>query len=338
MIATACSDDALMLWEQALDAYRRLGCFRVETVAGDPWTSEWLELDLDAGRFVLESRYTPEQGEPEGLCVCGDGKTVTAWDPYRPATYRMDTQSPRVCDAIQHQVCIVLAPEFRRDAYAVAARRTDNEGALVFDGYFVALLGSEPRVLAATWSEAADGGRTPGKTYRTVRIPGVRLVSPPAGSVLRNPAWTRLDAAAGDVSAPVPQLPSQMVTICGDPIRSEDLLGSPTLLEFWATWCGSCRERVHHLEELRQAYAGRVHVLGVNRDASSGEAAAFVRARGFGFPVVWDGGRRGGGLFADWHVEGVPTVYALDRQQRPVLRGHGMAWADIRRAVEELLA
>lgn len=336
-MAVACDGDTLLLWEQALEAYRRLGRFRVETISGDPSTTEWLEVDLDSRRFHLECRYEPEKGEPDGLTVCGDGRTVTAWNPYSPATYRSDTQAPELCDAIQHQVCIVLDPAFRRSAYAIYARGGVNGHTLVFEGSFVMLFGDDPRVLSATWSETEVGVRQVGKTYRTVPINEVRLPSPPEGAVLSNPGWTTL-GSMGDMTAAAPDLPSRLTTVRGDVIRREDLVGCPTLLEFWATWCGPCRERVHHLEQLQQAYAGRVNVVGVNRDASARIVEAFVRARGFTFPVVWDGGRRGAALFADWHVDGVPTVYLLDRDRRPVLRGHGMGWTEIQEAVESLLA
>lgn len=303
----------------------------METTTGDPFTTEWLEVDLDARRFHLHCRYQPDKGEAEGLCICGDGETVTAWDPYRPSTYRLDSQSPELCDAIQHQLCIVLDPEFRRDAYTVSPGIGVEGAALVFEGSFVMQFADDPGVMMATWSEAEGGARQNGKTYRTVPIADVHLVSPPAGSVLRNPGWTSPETDQVNENAPVPQLPSRMVTVGGEAMHREALFGRPTFLEFWATWCGPCRERVHHLQQLQEEYGDRVNVLAVNRDTSARIAEAFTRARGFRFPVTWDGGRRGSGLFADWRVDGVPTVFVLDREQRPLLRGHGMGWTDIRK-------
>ena len=337
VVALACEAEALALWDRALETYRRLGCFRVETTSDDPFVTEWLEVDLETRRFRFERRYEPANGDPDGVCGFGDGRTVTAWNPYQPATYRQDTQSPELCDAVQHQICIVLDPEFRRNAYTFSARRTAEGSALVLEGSFVMQFTGDPPIMTATWSEGEGGVRRSGWAYRTLPIPEVRMVPPPQGAVLRNPRWTELDTAARADSAHMPHLPDPMITVSGEAVRAVDLRGRPTVFEFWATWCGSCRERIHHLQQVQEAFGDRVHVLGVSRDDNAAVAEAFARARGFRFPVVSDPGRYGSGLFADWQVDGVPTLFVLDRALRPILRGVGVAWTEIREAVERVL-
>ena len=51
----------------------------------------------------------------------------------------------------------------------------------------------------------------------------------------------------------------------GRPHRLDDYRGKVVLVNFWATWCGPCREEMPTLERLRQALAGRPFtVLAVN--------------------------------------------------------------------------
>lgn len=63
----------------------------------------------------------------------------------------------------------------------------------------------------------------------------------------------------------------------GTPVRLSDLRGRPTVINFWATWCGSCTAELPDLRDL-QAEVGpeNLNVIAVNAGERSGAASEFM--------------------------------------------------------------
>ena len=100
------------------------------------------------------------------------------------------------------------------------------------------------------------------------------------------------DAPAGgvrlqfvDAPAAVPDL--TMETIDGASISMADQLGKVVLVNFWATWCGPCREEIPYLVQLAARYPDHLTVIGVSEDAGGADlVAAFAAQYGVNYPVV----------------------------------------------------
>ena len=79
-------------------------------------------------------------------------------------------------------------------------------------------------------------------------------------------------------------------TVTGQMLLPGHWQGVPSVVVFWATWCGYCRRHNAHVDRLhRSADASRLRVLGVALDASAEVVRRYLQQTGYGFPTVADG-------------------------------------------------
>lgn len=91
--------------------------------------------------------------------------------------------------------------------------------------------------------------------------------------------------------------------------------GKPTLVNFWASWCGPCR--VEH-PNLAQLQAEGLTILGVNYKDAPHNALSFLEELGDPYEAV--GADDAGRLALNWGVYGVPETYLIDGEGNVVLR------------------
>jgi thiol-disulfide isomerase/thioredoxin len=108
----------------------------------------------------------------------------------------------------------------------------------------------------------------------------------------------------------------------GGRMKLADLRGRVALLNFWASWCGPCREEMPALDSLRRGFADADFVfLGLNEDVDPAHAERFVRELGLEFPVLLGRAR----LRERYHYLGLPFTVLLDREGRVLQRWLGFA-------------
>ena len=78
----------------------------------------------------------------------------------------------------------------------------------------------------------------------------------------------------------------------GKEVRLSDFRGKPTVVNFWASWCGPCKSEMPDFDAVYQRMGDDVHFLMVNMTDGSREtldtAKAFVADSGYHFPVYYD--------------------------------------------------
>lgn len=61
------------------------------------------------------------------------------------------------------------------------------------------------------------------------------------------------------INAPVPDFP--LTTLAGDTVYASKFIGKVVVINFWATWCGPCKEEIPRLNQLVRDYQGRDDVV-----------------------------------------------------------------------------
>ncbi len=110
-------------------------------------------------------------------------------------------------------------------------------------------------------------------------------------------------------------------TVEGREVSSKDLVGKAVLLNFWATWCGPCKDEMPALEWLRRQFDPNAFVLlAVTADIQRGGIKAFVTQLGLGFPVLLDEDRD---VSAAFTVRGLPTTVFIGKDGKLIGRAAG---------------
>ena len=117
-------------------------------------------------------------------------------------------------------------------------------------------------------------------------------------------------ASSGLTGKPAPDFALKSST--GENLRLSEYRGDVVMINFWATWCGPCRQEMPLLDQLYSRYE-RVgfNLLGVNIDDDSNRAMDMIRELGVNFPVLFDARKEVSKLY---DVDAMPVTVLVDRE------------------------
>lgn len=126
---------------------------------------------------------------------------------------------------------------------------------------------------------------------------------------------TQARTSKNNVGTPLPPLKVNFVG------KDPNLAGKPLIVEFWATWCGPCRQSIPHLNELYNKYKPKgLEAVGIT-DEDSATVRAFTKDVPIDYIVGLD---RGGKFSKNFGIEGIPHALLVDKAGKIIWEGHPM--------------
>ena len=120
---------------------------------------------------------------------------------------------------------------------------------------------------------------------------------------------TPFPAAAAEVGKLAPDF--TLKSLGGKNLKLSEMAGSVVLINFWASWCGPCREEMPLLNSLHKKYEPLgFTVLGVNVEQDVKGAEGFLENFPVDFPVLLDSDNR---VSEQYKVIAMPTTVVVDR-------------------------
>jgi peroxiredoxin/outer membrane lipoprotein-sorting protein len=108
------------------------------------------------------------------------------------------------------------------------------------------------------------------------------------------------------------------------------LRGQPVLLDFWATWCGYCREALPSVELLHRGLKDRLAVFGIDNEEPE-LAREYLQKYGYTLRTLVDRKDQAVSLY---HVSGWPTTVLIDRDGKIAFYGEGFEPEKLRDALQ----
>lgn len=130
--------------------------------------------------------------------------------------------------------------------------------------------------------------------------------------------------------------PFSVTTVDGRKISMDDLQGKVVLLDFWATWCGPCREALPHIQQVAKKFKDEpLVILSVSLDSNEPAWKEFIEKHEMSWPQYRDGGFTGP-ISKMFGVTAIPHTFTVDADG--VLQEEHIGDASIEGKIKKLIA
>ncbi len=127
--------------------------------------------------------------------------------------------------------------------------------------------------------------------------------------------------------------PLEGTTLSGERLTLASYRGQVLIVDFFATWCGPCKNSIPHLVSLKEKYGRQgAQVLGLAVDDTPKALREFIGARKINYPVAQSSEE----LETEYGVRSLPTLFVINKKGVVAGRFQGISDQTMRQ-VEELI-
>jgi thiol-disulfide isomerase/thioredoxin len=131
-------------------------------------------------------------------------------------------------------------------------------------------------------------------------------------------------------------IPFEVKDMAGKPLSLEKFKGKVVLLDFWATWCGPCRQEMPNVKRVYKKYNKEgFEIVGISLDNELGKVESYLKKNDVKWPQHFDGKGWSNGVAQKYKVSSIPATYLIDRKGK--IRYKALRGAALDSAVDQLI-